>query len=114
LVNSTIAVFLLLTASAILNLVATVCLMQSAVYSATQKALQLVLVWVIPLVGAIFVLSVWAHDRNSAARDPVRYGEGPWLPGIGPENENRDHDNSLGESGHSHDGHGGDAGGSGH
>ena len=87
--------------------------MQSAIYSATQKALQLVLVWAVPLVGAIFVLSVWAHDSKSAARDPVRYGEGPWLPGIGPENENRHHD-SLGDSGHSHDGHGGDAGGSGH
>jgi hypothetical protein len=113
LVNSAVAVFLLLTAFVVLNLVATVCLMQSAVYSATQKALQLVLVWVIPLVGSIFVLSVWAHDRKSASRDPVLHGEGPWLPGIGPENEHRHPGDSIGESG-SHDGHGGDAGGSGH
>jgi hypothetical protein len=71
-----------------------------------------VLVWVIPLVGAIFVLGVWAHDRKSTSRDPVRYGEGPWLPGIGPENEHRHHGNNLGDSG-SHDGHGGDTGGAG-
>jgi hypothetical protein len=112
-VNSTIATFVLLTAAAVLNLVATVCLMQSTLYSSTQKAPQLVLVWVIPLVGAIFVLSVWAHDRKSASRDPVRCGEGPWLPGIGPENEHRHHGNNLGDS-RSHDGHGGDAGGAGH
>jgi hypothetical protein len=102
-----------MTAAAGLNLVATVCLMRSAVYSASQKTLQMVLVWVIPLVGAIFVLSVWAHDRKSSSRDPVRYGKGPWLPGIGPENEHRHHGDSVGESG-GHDGHGGDAGGSGH
>jgi hypothetical protein len=60
-----------MTAAAVLNLVATVCLMRSAVYSASQKALQMALVWVIPLVGAIFVLSVRAHDRKSASRDPV-------------------------------------------
>jgi hypothetical protein len=59
LVNSTVAVFLLLTALVIPNLVAIVCLMQSAVYSATQRALQLMLVWVIPLVGPVFV---WAGD----------------------------------------------------
>ncbi len=112
-VNSTLAVFILLTAFVILNLVATVCLMHSAIYSATQKELQLVLVWVIPLVGAVFVLSVWAHDRKSASRDPVLHGEGPWLPGIGPENEHRHPGDSMGDSG-SHDGHGGDAGGSGH
>jgi hypothetical protein len=102
-----------MTAAVVLNLVATVCLMRSAVYSAPQKMLQMVLVWVIPLVGAIFVLSVWAHDRKSASRDPVRYGEGPWLPGIGPKNEHRHHGDGVGESG-SHDGYGGDAGGSGH
>ena len=104
-VNSTLAVFLLLTAFVILNLVATVCLIQSAVYGAAQKALQLVLVWVIPLVGAVFVLSVWAHDRKSASRDPVLHGVGPWLPGIGPENEHRHPGNSLAD-GSSHDGHG--------
>ena len=112
-VNSTLAAFLLLSAFVILNLVATVCLVQSAFYGAAQKALQLVVVWVIPLVGAVFVLSIWAHDRKPVSRDPVLNGEGPWLPGIGPENEHRHPGNSMADSG-SHDGHGGDSGSSGH
>jgi hypothetical protein len=93
-------VFLILTALVILNLVATICLMQSDVYTATEKGLQFVLVWAIPLVGATFVLTIWAHDRKSAPRDPMRHSEGPWLPGIGPESENRHHDHNLGDAGH--------------
>jgi hypothetical protein len=80
--------------------------MHSVVYSASQKTLQLVLVWVVPLVGATFVLSVWAHDRKSATRDSIRNDEGPWLPGIGPENEHRHNGAGLGEDG-GHDGHSG-------
>ena len=59
------------------------------------------------------VLSVCAHDRKSAARDLVRDGEGPWLPGIGPESDRVDHGDGFGGSG-SHEGHGEDGGGSGH
>jgi hypothetical protein len=103
---------LLLTVAIVLNLIATVCLMRSAVYSTSQKRLQLALVWAVPLVGAILVLSVWAHDRKSASRDPVRYDEGSWLAGIGPENDHGKHRGSLGDSS-SHDGHGADGGGSG-
>jgi hypothetical protein len=77
--------FFLMTVATLLNLVATVCLMRSDVYSAFQKTLQLALAWTVPLIGAILVLSVWAHDRESASRDPVRHDEEPWLPGIGPE-----------------------------
>ncbi len=107
-VNSTVALFsLLLTVVTILNLVATVCLMRSGVYSGSQKTLQLGLVWLVPLVGAILVLSVWAHDRNSAARDPARHEEGPWLPGIGPESDHGHRGESFGD-GSSHNGHSGD------
>jgi hypothetical protein len=114
LVNTTIAVsILLLTAAVVLNLVATVCVMRSTIYSTMQKTLQLALVWVIPFVGAIFVLSVWAHDRISASRDAVRYDEGPWMLGIGPEGEHRHYGDNFGEGG-SHDSHGGDTGSSGH
>jgi hypothetical protein len=30
---------------------------------------------------ATLVITVWAHDRKSASRDPVRNEKGPWLPG---------------------------------
>ena len=105
--NWTVAVFLTLVV--ILNLVATVCLMPSAAYSRSQKTLQLVLIWLLPLVGAILVIGVWAHDRKSASRDPVRHHEGPWLPGISPESDRAHHGGGL-EEGASHDGHSGDSG----
>ena len=109
-VNSTVALYLVfLTVVVVLNLVATVCLIPSAVYSGSQKTLQLVLIWVLPFVGAILVISVWAHDRKSTLRDPVRNDEGPWLPGIGPESDRAHHGGGFGE-GASHDGHSGDSG----
>jgi hypothetical protein len=104
---------LLVVAAVTLSLVATARVVQSAAYSVTQKALQLVFAWVVPLVGAFFVLAVWAHDRKSESRDPVRADEGSWLPGMGPESEHRHHGTNLGDGG-SHDGRGGDAGSSGH
>jgi high-affinity Fe2+/Pb2+ permease len=114
LVNTTIAVsILLMTVAVVLNLVATICVMRSTIYITMQKMLQLALVWMIPFAGAIFVLSVWAHDRASASRDAVRYDEGLWMPGIGPEGEHRYHGDNFGEAG-SHDSHGGDTGSSGH
>jgi hypothetical protein len=110
LINSTLAVSILLTAVTLPNLIASVCLTQSAVYTRRQKVLQMVLVWVVPLVGAVFVLSVWAHDRMSAARDPARSDEGPWLPGIGPMSDNSHPTSSFGDLG-THDGQGGNGGG---
>ncbi len=98
----------LLSAFAILNVMASACLIRSRVYSSTQKALQLILVWVIPLIGATVVLSVWAHDRKTSSRDPVHTGEGPWLPGIGPMSDSSHPTNSFGDGGaHSGDGGGG-------
>jgi hypothetical protein len=95
--------FVLASVTVALDLVAAVCLMQSAIYSGSQKTLQLALIWMVPLVGAILVLGVWSHDRKSSSRDPARYDEGPWLPGIGPENDH-------GHQGGSNGGHGGDGG----
>jgi hypothetical protein len=103
--NSTIAmVLLLVTAAVVLNLFASACSMQSFVYSASQKALQLALVWTVPFVGAILVLSVWAYDRKFAVHDPDRLDEGPWPPGIGPEKDQGHHSDTL-EDGGSHEGH---------
>jgi hypothetical protein len=85
--------------------------LRSAIYSRTQKALQLILVWVVPLLGATFVLSVWAHDRHSASPDPISSNEAsPWLPGIGPMSD-RSHPTSTFGDISTHDGHGGDGGG---
>jgi hypothetical protein len=106
LINATITLALL-SVFAILNITASVCLIRSRVYSSTQKALQIILVWLIPLVGATVVLSVWAHDRKTSSRDPVHSGEGPWLPGIGPMSDSSHPTNSFGDGG----AHGGDGGG---
>ena len=77
--------------------------MQSFVYNASQKTLQLALVWTVPFVGTILGLSVWAYDRKFAVHDPDRLDEGPWLPGIGPEN-GRGHDSDTMEDGGNHEG----------
>jgi hypothetical protein len=96
-----------------LNIVATVCMMRSDVYTASQKMLQLALVWLVPLIGSVLTLSVWAHDRKSASRDPDRHGEESWPASIGgPESDRPNRGDGFGGS--SHDGHGGDGGGSGH
>jgi hypothetical protein len=65
---------------------------------------------VIPLIGATVVLSVWAHDRKTSARDQVHTGEGPWLPGIGPMSDSSHPTNSFGDGG-THSGDGGGQGG---
>ena len=95
-INATITLALL-SDFATLNVMATACLIRSGVYSSTQKALQLILVWVIPLVGATVVLSVWAHDRKISSRDPIRSGEDPWLPGIGPMSDSSHPTSSFGD-----------------
>ena len=75
-INSTSTLLLigLVTFVIVLNLVTTVCVTNSSVYSASQKTLQLVLVWLLPLVGAILVLSVWAHDRKRLSKSGLESG----------------------------------------
>ena len=93
------------------NLAATTCLMRSNIFTRTQKALQLMLVWVVPLLGATFVLSVWAHDRKSAPRDPIRPGEpSAGLPGIDSMSDHS-HPTSIFGDVSSIDGRDGDGGG---
>ncbi len=110
-VNSPIALyFIFLTMVVVLNLVATICLIRSDVYSTSQKTSQLLVVWALPFVGAILVLAVLAHDRKSASTDPVSDNEGPWLPGIGPTSDSSHPTSTFGDVG-AHDGLGGDSGG---
>jgi hypothetical protein len=111
LINSTSITPFVLTGIAIANLFASVCVLRSAVYSNAQRGLQIALVWVLPLLGAAAILSVWAHDRNSTARDHVSSGEGSnWLPGIGPLSD-RSHPTSTFGDFDTHDGNDGDGGG---
>ena len=107
-------VSLILTAAAVLSVIATVCVLRSGAYSTVQKLLQIALVWLLPFVGAIVVLSIWAHDRKFWAHDrkftsprPVGPDERTSLHGIGPESDHRHHGADAGEDG----GHGGDSGG---
>jgi hypothetical protein len=110
LINSSTTLLIgFLTIVVVLNLAATVCVTSSIVYSSSQKALQLLLVWLLPLLGAILVLSFWAHDRKTSSRSPVRDDQEPWLPGIGPESDRNHHAGGSGDSG-SHEWHGGDGG----
>ena len=90
---------LLVTGAVVLNLVASACSMRSFAYDASQKMLQLALVWTVPFVGAILVLSVWAYDRKFAVHDPDRLDEGPWPPGIGAEKHHGQHSDTLESSG---------------
>lgn len=53
----------------ILNLVATVCVFRSDFLSPMQKAAQLLLVWLVPFVGAILVIAILSNSRP--ARDPT-------------------------------------------
>jgi ABC-type nickel/cobalt efflux system permease component RcnA len=77
-------VFLILAALTVASLAATACLLRSDNFTDTQKALQLILVWLVPLLGATFVLSVWAHDRQSESHGHSRSEDATqWLPGIG-------------------------------
>jgi hypothetical protein len=106
--NSTLAVFLILAAVTVTNFFATACLLRSDIFSRTQKALQLILVWAVPLLGATFVISVWAHDRQSASRDPIRSDDAlPWLHGIGPMSDTNHPTSTFGDH-ITHDGQGGD------
>lgn len=113
-INSTSITFLVLIGIVIANLFASFCVLRSATYSNAQKGLQIAIVWALPLLGAAAVLAVWAHDRNSASRDPVSSGEGSnWLPGIGPLSDRSRPTSTFGDL-DTHDGNvGGDSGGHG-
>jgi hypothetical protein len=112
LINSTSIALFVVTGIAIANLLASFCVLRSAIYSNVQKALQIALVWLLPLLGAAAVLGVWAHDRNSVLRDHVNSGEGSnWLPGIDALSDRSHPTSTFGDFG-THDGNdGGDGGG---
>ena len=82
------------------NLVVTIGLVRSPAYTGEQKILQCLLVWLIPLVGALLAWSVLREERQKWRAD------NPHPDGEDASGLTRDH------SGHSHghsggDGHGG-------
>jgi hypothetical protein len=99
----------------LLNLVATAFIVRSEFGTPLQKAVQLIFVWAVPLVGSIIIIAVLKVTRPERER---RFDSGSlgnsWLPGIGPESETaHGHHGSHGEAG-GDAGHGGDAGFGGH
>jgi hypothetical protein len=103
----------------LLNFVATVMLVRSDFDTQIQKALQLVFVWAVPIVGSIFVIAVLkfvGSDRkhrfgSGSPDDPGFSGIGIGI-GTGSEGCSHQHGGHGGGSGDA--GHGGDSGHSGH
>jgi hypothetical protein len=68
LIVAVISISLILLAS--LNVVATVRLVRSDVYSAKQRVAQYIVIWAMPLVGAIVVISVLSPPREPERNRP--------------------------------------------
>jgi hypothetical protein len=76
-----------------LNVVATVIATRSDFGTPFQKALQVVFVWLVPLVGPMVVVWVVASMRPDRKHRPlVGTSEGIWHPGIGPDSKGGHHD----------------------
>ena len=95
--------------AAILNVVATTMLARSNFESRFQKSAQMILIWLVPFVGATLVIAVLS--QSNARLKPLSNSDANAnsIPGIGPES-NRDagHLGHWGDSGYG--GHGGDGG----
>ena len=95
--------------TAILNVVATTMLTRSNFESRFQKSAQMILIWLVPFVGAILVIAVLS--QSNARLKPISNSDANAnsIPGIGPESS-RDsgHQSHWGDSGYG--GHGGDGG----
>ena len=97
----------------LLNLVATVMLARSDFETPLQKTLQLVLVWIVPGVGSIIVISVLRSARSDyKPRFASDSSAAPGLPGSDSMSET--FGGYHGSHGGSDAGHGGDGGGGGH
>jgi hypothetical protein len=96
--------------AAVLSLVATKMLIHSDFESRFQKSAQMILIWVLPFVGAILVIAVLSQS-NSRLTHPRNSSDGgdTWMLGMGPESHRESgHHSHSGDGGHG--GHGGDGG----
>jgi hypothetical protein len=99
----------------ILSLVATKMLIRSDFESRFQKSVQMILIWVIPFIGAILVIAVLSQSRVRLTR-PLNGSDGgnTWMPGMGPESSSRESGHHSDWGNGDHGGHGGDGGGASH
>ena len=72
-----------------LNIFASTRVIRSDIHSRVNKAAWILLVWLIPLVGAFFAIRVLS-EATVPAPSPTRVEPAPqiWMPGIGPDGPN--------------------------
>ena len=95
----------------VMNLIATAMLIRSDFESRFQKTAQFLLIWILPVVGAILVIGVLTNSRGLRKPRSGDAGSGASLFPGSDGDLNRDgvnHGGPWGESGH--DGHVGDGG----
>ena len=72
----------------LLDVVATVLLIRSSVPTPVQKTLQVVFIWIVPLIGSIAVIAILKETISTPRRHRGSGSSGnEGLPGIGPESE---------------------------
>jgi hypothetical protein len=91
----------------LLDIVATVRVVQSGAYSKSQKLLQISIIWAVPLAGAAIALLVISSDRMTVERRRTSDASDINAYAAAYGNAEASHDHSTG-------GHGGDIGGGGH
>jgi hypothetical protein len=75
----------------VLDVIASTRVLRSDVHSRAQQAAWLLLVWLVPLVGAILAFQV--ASESNGGRLPARScesGSEVWIPGIGPDDSYSD------------------------
>jgi hypothetical protein len=95
-----------------LDFVATMLLIRSSVPTRVQKTLQLLFIWIVPLVGSIAVIAILKENISTPKRDLGSvYAGNEGLPGVGPALESfRGHHGDHGgggDVGHGDAGYGG-------
>jgi hypothetical protein len=69
----------------LLNVIATIWLVRSTIATVVQKSWQVVIIWLVPVIGAITVIAVLLETRYTL-KPRLNTGDGGeiWPPGIGP------------------------------
>jgi hypothetical protein len=107
---TTAVAWILLAAAALLNLFATTELLRSDLETRTQKILQLLLIWLLPIIGVILVIAVRSQTLNTPKPRPGSDATGLSLqPGSdGDLNRHSANDSNSWSDGHGGGGHSGD------
>lgn len=89
-----------------INTVATIGVAFSRIYETQQKLLQILLIWVIPVIGAVVCWNILREERRSAHQAEGGGGLAD-ASGDNSASGNYDHGHSHHDHGHSHHGDGG-------